>query len=369
MIPIPHSNSETITSSAVVSFFSHTAVYAFLLYSLPEMMQPWRYLNMLVLFGVFAFALCPLYGLLADLTENPYRMAQCGVMLQLCGIFFPYHWEAEFLDFRVASSIKVLLLGLGFGLFHTFAGMNILRRDGGKARDIGFFLAPGVLGLAAALVDARLGFYCLPLLALSACMPDRCKPKSPLPEPKSPKKGLFPRILTLFGGILALCAFALTASALPSLDTLDRGNRKELLLLALALCAGRAIGGLLFDYFGAISGIFALIGGVLMIKGEGKLLILGIFLLATALPALMRTLTDVMKTPGIAFGLCSATLFPVAWLVTRESTPAPLGSGIAAGLAAVIALTAVCFAIGKKGILLDLLTKMRKKTPEKEENT
>ncbi len=362
------SSSETLTTSAIVSFFSHIVVYAFLLFSVPNYTSSWRYLHALLTFGTCAFLLAPLLGIVADLTENPHRIAQCGVMLQLCGILFPYHWKADFLGTPETVFIKMVFLGLGFGIFHTFAGANILRRDCGNASHIGIFLAPGALGLAAVLIMPLLGYYCLPLLALTAAMPDNCKAYGlSLPRAKEPH---IPAI-SLGVGALLLLSLAFIAACIPSLDTLSMWDRRAVLLLALAMAGGRAAGGFLRDLLGPIAYLLLPLGGIL-ITADGKWHLIGVALLSAALPMIFRTVASLMPSaPGLAYGLCSAPLFVVAWLVTRESgLDITLPSPLLSSLIGLLALGLGALWIRHEGTLLThLRTRLRASKPAQTQDT
>lgn len=363
VIVIQRSNSETLTTYTVVSFLSHAVVYAFLLFSVPEYGDGWRYLHYLVTFDVCAFSAAPLMGIIADTVENCHRIAQCGVILQLCGILFPYKWEAEFLDLPVAITIKMILLGIGFGLFHVFAAATVLRRDCGRCLDIGIFLAPGSLGVAAILILPKLGYYALPLLAFAAAMSDNGKAFGlSLPRPKEKH---FPLIAA--SGVLALLlALAVFSANLPSLDAIDRRDRLPLLLLACALAGGKVVGGLLCDLLGPISVLCFPLGALLIGSQSALVSALGTALFATAIPIAFRLVAGLIPSaPGFAYGLCSCVLFPIAWLHTRQPQilsslfSSPLLSGICMAIAAATSI----FLCAKYGILCTKLIKwLRRRT-------
>lgn len=369
MISIQRSNSELLTTYTVVSFFSHAVVYAFLIHSVPGYVDGWRYLNHLVTFGIATFAVAPIVGLCADLIENRHRIAQCGVILQLCGILFPYKWEAEFLELPVSIHIKMILLGLGFGLFHVFAAATVLRRDRGNCRDIGIFLAPGSLGIAAILIMPKLAYAMIPLLAFAAGLSDNCKQFGlSLPPPKERK---FPP-LTALAVLALLMVFALLHAHLPALDAIDRRDRSALLLLALALAAGKAAGGFLCDWIGPITVLAFPIGALLMGKESTLLSTLGVLLLAAAVPVIVSLVARLIPSaPGFAYGLCSCLLFPMAWITTRtpELLPSLPSLIITACLTALVTL-AVLVLCGKYGCAVIALSRKlasRKKDEPKED--
>ncbi len=344
MINIERSNAEALTTYTVVSFLSHAVVYAFLIHSVPRYGDGWQYLHWLCLFGICAFAVAPIVGIVADLTENCHRMAQCGVLLQFCGIFFPYRCDVEFLPLTVSVPIKVALLGIGFGLFHTFAATTILRRDCGKTSHLGIFLSSGTLGIAAIMILPTLGFYLMPFLLFAAALNDNCKLYGlSLPRRKETKHPA----LAALGVVLLLAVLILQSHALPGIDTVNPRDKALLLLVALALGIGKALGGISADLIGApLTALCFPIGGAFLLSaGDSKAkLLVGILLCAASLPIIMKLVSSLIPSaPGFSFGLCTALLFPTAWLTVRqpEAFDALPISSLTGGILASVAVIAV----------------------------
>jgi len=337
VISIQRSNSETLTTYTLISLLSHAVVYAFLIHSVPGYCDGWRYLTHLSTFGLCAFCFAPLMGILSDLTENCHLSAQLGVILQLCGILFPYEWKGDLMELPVTVTIKMVLLGLGFGLFHVSSATTVLRRDSGKSGPIGLLLAPGSLGLCAALIFPKIGFYALPVLTLCAALPDGCKAYG-LSLPRNPKRRN--PLLMILAATACLLVLWLNQAQLPTLDGIDRKDKRALLLLALALAGGKAVGGYLCDLIGPGALILLPLGGYLLGQESTLIAAAAVAMLATAQPILIRLIADTMpRTPGLAYGLSTVPIFLMAWLKTRQSAllpslPSPLLCAVFAALAA-----------------------------------
>lgn len=364
MFFIERSNSETLTTYSVVNFLSHAVSYAFLIYNLPSRVHGWEYLHLIVLFYVCAFCAAPLYGIVADLTENPHKMAQCGVMLQLCAIFLPYEWKGEIVTVALTAPIKAVFLGLGFGFFQSFAQTTVLRRDSDRFADIAIFLAPASLGVAAILVMPKLGYFLLPLLPLVACMPDRCKQYGlSLKRRKSCGRQLY-IVLPFLAAIMV--ATALETIAIPSLDTLNRWNKSEVLLLALALSFGTFIGGYLADKIGAAIIAITLPIGALMLAKTGIVFLIGAALCASSLPLLIKLASLLLpRAPGFAAGLCSCLTFPAAWLAVRTQNLPVKTLGIVGAALAFVLIVSACFLLPQSRT--GLLKKLAEHTDDEEE--
>lgn len=302
-------------------------------------------------------------GILADLTENCHRVSQCGVLLQLCGILFPYKWRADFLPLSVTVPIKVVLLGIGFGLFHTFAATTILRRDSGRYFDIGVFLSPASIGIALVLLKPILGYYLIPLLLFAAAMPDRCKAYG-LSLPRKKEKKYPP--LALLGVLGLLAAFALQTLSLPRLDSVSPKQTLIFLAVALAPALGKTVGSFFSDHLGAWCVALAFpIGGLLLFKGGSSTnLIAGIILCSSSLPILIRLVADFLPSaPGFAYGLCACLSFPMAWLAAREQISLPALTPVFGGVCAAIAVSAVALLCKRFGTIPTwVLKKIEKRT-------
>lgn len=310
-------NGATLTTYAVMNALIHTVVFAILFWYLPGITEGWRYLHYYALFGFCAYGTQPLIGLLSDFCERPHRLVQTGVMLVGVGYLFPIHFASEYITVETALDIRMVLLGLGLSFFRACAGGSVLRRDEGKALPIGTFLSTSALGIALAVFLPKLGYVLLPVLLFAASAPDRCEKWAlslPVREKKTSPVLSAVIAAALLGGIFLLSFTEVRGTAL------FPDGKKTAVLLALVILAGRIASGLCRDLLGFVPGMIALPAGFYLLfrTSAAPAHLAGLFLLNLAIPLLYFAVSRLLpRFEGFGFGLCSAVLFPAAWIANR----------------------------------------------------
>ena len=247
-----------------------------------------------ILYNCLAFAFQLPIGMLADLLCSTRLAAALGCVLVALGGFFPQ------------PLILCLFIGLGNACFHTGAGREALQREQGAAA-VGRFVAPGALGI---FFGPRLTKFplILPavLLLLGILLLRRHKEAAAPPAERNGHRVL-----------MALCMF-LTVLLRSYIGTLLRYSFLSAFgwALSFSLCvfAGKFLGGILADRFGAFR------SSLVTQLGASALLVLSVFYPVLALPGILLFNTTMAVTaaelyrgfpkfPGAMFGLTTLALF------------------------------------------------------------
>ena len=316
-LELEKNNDSTLLTYTAENALIHTVVYAILFWYLPGITEGWRYLHYYALFGLAAFGAQPLIGILTDFVGNLHVLTQTGVMLVGIGFHMPTHFQTEYVTVETALTLRVVILGLGLALFRVSAGGAVLRRDEGKAYPIGVFLSSSALGVALAVFLPKLGYYLFPPLMLLAAISDPCAEWAKKLPPKKEKTS---PVLAFTLILLAMAALFLRSFTETKAEILLPTDKKAVVLIALAILAGRVLSGFLKDWFGLLPTLVTLpISLFLLWKAEStKGLLLGLLLLNVTLPLLYYAVSSLLpRAPGMAFGLCSCVLFPAAWIAER----------------------------------------------------
>ncbi|MBQ3049835.1 MAG: hypothetical protein IJC94_07765 [Oscillospiraceae bacterium] len=263
----------------------------------------------LVLFyNLLAFSTQGLTGLLTDRIGHHRELTLISAALLIAGLLFPCP--------PLASAVfKTCLVGLGNSLFHVAGGAKVITRSAKKALPLGIFVAPGAMGLTLGTLFPSLGGIFAVLLA--ACCVGLCFIKDELPSATSNKNSadmpLTPMVLfaaaallfcifsRAFGG--SIVAFPWKSTALLSIIT------------TAAVVAGKMLGGLLCDRFGAVktTAISIPLAAVLVIFCSQWMLpsLAGQLLLNLSMPISLWLLCLLLpQNPGFAFGLAASFLYP-----------------------------------------------------------
>lgn len=278
--------------------FSHFAVDLGCAFAMFSSAQPaWHFL----IYNFFAFALQMPLGLLADLLGKNRLFAITGTLLTALVCCLP-----------APSRTAVCLLGLGNALFHVGGGLDVMNISGNKAAPLGIFVSPGALGVYLGTLSGKQGISFLPILAalllscglmLLLCKQDRLCPNAPVSVPG--KQALLPAFL-LFA-VVALRSHGGMSVSLPW--------KAGLLALASVgtVVAGKALGGILADYFGALPVSCCSLGlsAVLFLFADrafAGLTALGLFNMT--MPITLHALSQKMPgMKGFSFGLLTFALF------------------------------------------------------------
>jgi FSR family fosmidomycin resistance protein-like MFS transporter len=215
----------------------------------PEVLGAW-----FLLYNFCAFALQPLFGLLADGLDRPRLVTGLGLCLCAAALLVP---GPDFLA-------PILLTGTGNALFHLGSGILVWRALPERAAGPGLFIGPGALGvlagrLAGGAEDPVLWPFLLALgVALAVVFlkkPGTAVPESPARRPT----GTVARVLPLLLFAILVRSFVGFQSVAPVSAEPD-----AIWVLALAACAGKVAGGFVADRTGwSRTAVYALGGAVI----------------------------------------------------------------------------------------------------------
>lgn len=254
---------------------------------------------LLILYNTLAFSTQGLAGLAADRFGGLKYLQSGAMMLTAAGFLLPLPpWAAT------------CALGVGNSLFHVAGGAGTLIRSGGRARDLGIFVAPGAVGLTAGTLWPSLGGPLAGLLILLAVLrllwrEPAAAASPPVPEEKGRAAPVL--LLTLSAAVRAVGG---TAVSFPW-----NGTLLTALLLTGCVFAGKTAGGFLRDRIGSRpAALISLIPAALLIafcSGWAAPALAGQFLLNLTMPVTLWMLYRLMPDrPGFAFGLAASALWP-----------------------------------------------------------
>jgi len=265
-------------------------------------------LTALFLFNVAAFALQPLWGLIADHWFLHRFMALASLAISAMLLLLP-----------VSNFWPLLLLqGCASAAFHVGAGGWIASRTD-KALPLGVFAAPGVMGLAMGMLGAE---WALPvsvplafLLVIVAVflLRERHQKVAAMTALAGSQKILlrsFSSITALTGGIVILLVLLIAFRSAVWLDWHVRLQSDAALLVSLVLAAaiGKLLGGWSADKFGALRWSLIALAlsaafSILIVLHPGFVLPAAACL-QSATPAMWRLLANALpQWPGLSAGL------------------------------------------------------------------
>jgi hypothetical protein len=295
----------------------------------------------IILYNTIAFALQVPIGLIVDSIRKPAEAAVLGCFLVLVGV----------LAYKTAGS-ALIIAGLGNAFFHVGGGVTVLNLKPGKASLPGIFVAPGAIGL---LIGSLIGKsqYLFPwtfIILLIVTSYIILNIKKPAMNYNSNVAEIFPKFNLVLSCILASIAirgflgFILTYSW--------KTNIFLLIAFTLAVASGKALGGILGDYFGwtRITTFGILASAPLLILGVNRpfLAILGVFLFNLTMPVTLVAISNMMPGRyGFAFGLTTLALI-VGAFPTFTSLNSILCTGNGLIIFALVLLMTLILNIGLK---------------------
>jgi FSR family fosmidomycin resistance protein-like MFS transporter len=280
-----------------------------------------------LVYNVIAFGLQPLIGYFCDDRPRlPVGIIGCGIVTAgLLVLFLPSPISLSF------SWLALCLGAFGNACFHIGGGIDALRYAKGKMSRSGIFVSTGALGVAFGTMTGKsetpAGF--LPLLLMAASILTLViftRSASFAPDPfnakagsmKTPQSGSalfniasdlpFVPLLLFALGSIAIRSFA--GGVIPM--TWKTGVFLAL-LPGIGACAGKALGGILGDRFGAKTvGVSALLLSIPLLvfgKETALLSVAGILLFNMTMPVtLCAVASKFPRNPGLAFGLTTLAL-------------------------------------------------------------
>ena len=291
-----------------------------------------RFILLVILFNVIAIGTRGFVSLVADRTPHSrHSGVRLGVLLFALGFL----WPVEF-----GITLKVVLAAVGSAIYHAFAAASIQAKSAFRATGIGFLAAGAVLGTAIGRYAAFYGYLSILFFMFLACPTDKC---ADLPEAKEDRRFKAPQTAPAFVFVpLLLMSIGALSYTVSSLRFAWDVNRKTMLLIALAMAFGRALGGMVTDRLGYTVTLAASLGGgtiLLLFCTDSKLLSLGgIALIAmTAAPLLSLLFRCMPCHPGFSVSLAAG----MAYLGYVALKYYPIRAGLLPLIGGVVLLIAV----------------------------
>jgi len=262
-----------------------------------------------VTYDTIAFSLQVVFGHFVDRWRGPRAIAIAGSVLTGLGA----------LASIVSTPVALCIAGLGNALFHAGGGAVSLNATPQRATGPGLFVAPGWLGLTLGTVAASRGYFHPWLFAALPFAAGALIFLIGHPSMRYERRSV--RASTgRFGFILVLVLFAIAVRSLLGLAAYYpwKSDVSLLLMLAGAVVAGKAVGGILADRFGwtrvAVAALL-LSAPLISLGADFPLLVIpGVFLFQMVMPITLAAVAALFPgRAGFSFGLASLALIVGAW--------------------------------------------------------
>lgn len=257
-----------------------------------------EFFNLVILYGLLAFGLQVVFGVMCDKFKSPKLFAELGIIFALLSIFF----------ITKAPIASIVLVGIGNAIFHIGGGTISLNITPKKATAPGIYVAPGALGLFAGILIGKQGLlpmiYPIILLLLTfVLILITKKPKIDYQKRKIKKTNIFWMIVIFILLSIIIRSFIGFMIIFPWKSKLILG-----IIFVMGVFLGKAFGGILGDKFGwmRVGVISLLISAFLLAFGANNpiLGIVGIFLFNMTMPITLAAISNMfLGKPGFAFGL------------------------------------------------------------------
>lgn len=277
---------------------------------------------LVLIYGIIAFALQPLFGRLIDWSKNPYKYLLTANILILAALL---------LNNDMWLVLPIIVAGLGNALFHVAAGTVALNIESDKAWPLGILVGPGELGLFIGgwLAKNQVEWSVFLMLAMVVnIVIISYLPRLKIDYTVRPLKNtgwLYPVLtgLLLIVGMRAVIGFSLFYDWKTQLGWL--------VLLVLAVTAGKMAAGFIADRWGWKKMSLIMVGLSLPLLVLGfkipALAILGAFCFQITMPVTLAAVARLQSGyPGWAFGLpcfllivgaILAFFIPAEWLTVN----------------------------------------------------
>ncbi|HOT76494.1 MAG TPA: hypothetical protein PK467_11945 [Candidatus Wallbacteria bacterium] len=255
-------------------------------------------------YNIIAFGTQPISGMLSDSSRSPVIFAAAGCFITALAAF-------------LAGSFPLITAcgaGIGNSLFHVGAGAVCISLRPDEAAPAGIFVAPGAFGLTAGSLMGKTGAYnpaalALILVAFALSFSLLKRPEIAFAAPSSPAafEG-FETALFLFLLTVVMRAFTGFFVNFPW-----KSDPNLLLLLTLAIVAGKAFGGIAADRFGwreiTIGGLLASSALITFAGGSAPCAIAGILLFNMTMPVTLVAVSKLLPgRPAFSLGLTCLAL-------------------------------------------------------------
>ena len=256
----------------------------------------------ILLYNTLAFSTQCVVGLILD-RFGPCKAWELGAFaLVILGFALPLPFLAQ-----------ITLVGLGNSLFHVAAGIVTMERSGGKAWQLGVFVAPGAFGVTLGTLYPRFGWVlAAAMLVCGVVIGARREEEVAFPAAKTaPATDRFP----LAPVLLLTCAVAVRALGGVAVSFPWKQTAFHAFLMTFFVFAGKTAGGFVCDKLGErrsawISVPLAAVC-IAFFSASMPLSLLGQLLLNLTMPVTLWLLYRLMpQAPGLAFGLAASALWP-----------------------------------------------------------
>lgn len=255
-----------------------------------------------LLYNTLAFSTQCLVGLVTDRLRRS-RMAELiSFALVILGFALPVDYY-----------LRIVLFGLGNSLFHVAAGTRTLERGGGRAWQLGVFVAPGAFGVTLGTLCPRFGWLLAGLMLVCAAAVALTGREAPAGGSAPPPAASGP--VPLLPVLLLTAAVAVRALGGVAVVFPWKQSALDAVLLTGFVFAGKTLGGFACDRLGAKRSAWISVPAaalcVAFFSWNMPLSLLGQLLLNLTMPVTLWLLYRLMPdSPGFAFGLAASALWP-----------------------------------------------------------
>ena len=299
-----------------------------------------------VLYNTLAFSTQCLAGLLLDIPARARRLGlgdagKQGGSVRFCGLCQAGGMLLVALGALIPAGLifRVVVFGLGNSLFHVAGGMVTLEKSAGKAAPLGVFVAPGAFGVTLGTLWPEMYVWAAVILTVAAAVCAVVYKKTPAGEtgtgttarkaatdttsvttgevlqdhPGSKDPGILK--IPVLPVALLTAAVAVRAIGGNAAEFTWKNGAGAALLLTLFVFLGKALGGFVCDWLGAVrmSAVTITAAAVLtaLLAANMPASLTGQLLLNLSMPVTLWLLYRLMpQDPGLAFGLAASALWP-----------------------------------------------------------
>ena len=259
-----------------------------------------RLLLAVLLYNTLAFSTQCVVGLAMDKLGRCKAVTVVALALVILGFALP-----------LPFFVKIVLVGLGNSLFHVAAGMATLEQSGGKAWQLGIFVAPGAFGVTLGTLFPRFGWVLAAAMLLCGAAIAIRKEAPAIPAKSAPVSDRFP----LMPVLLLTCAVAVRALGGVAVNFPWKQTAFHAFLMTFFVFAGKSAGGFVCDRVGERRSAWLSIPlaavCIAFFSASIPLSLLGQFLLNLTMPVTLWLLYRLLpRAPGFAFGLAASALWP-----------------------------------------------------------
>ena len=282
------------------------AAAGFLLGSLPRTMSLEQASWLIILYNILGFGYQPLAGMLTDKFQRPRLAVLVGLLALLLALAIA-QWH---------SQLAVILAGIGSAAFHVGGGALALTATGDRTTGLGFFAAPGGIGLTLGIAWGWTGCQVsLPIVILLGLMMgivaiiDLSKYEVFSHNQALSGKETIENIpLDDWVLLVLLSAIALTSTVWTSFQFLLQMDLNQLVAIAFVAGIAKVFGGILAQRWGwrRYTIVSLTIAAVLLLfySPNYLTLILGLALLQSSIPVTLAATAKIMpQQPATATGL------------------------------------------------------------------